>query len=314
MRLEDVKRMAVIGAGLMGHNIVLAYAFAGFQVILNDLSQSILKNASERIKSNLGILARNDLIAKESIKSVLERITTNCNLEKTVGNADFVTEAVAEDVNVKRKLYNKIDQLSPNHTIFASNTSSLLLSQFGSETKRKDKLIITHWFNPSHIVPVVEVVKGEKTSEQTVNLTYAILKKAGKIPIKIYKEIPGFIVNRVGTVAFCEVCSLLEQGIASPEDIDLAIKGSFGFRLACLGPLEICDLGGIDLHYKAIKNILKTTYRSAEVPSVIQEMVKNGDLGLKTGKGFYNYDNKNDKKVIEGRDRRFLQLLKTFYG
>lgn len=317
MPLEDIKNITIVGAGLMGHGIGLTFALAGYKVTLNDTGDQILDNALHHIKDNLEIFLDNGLIEKEEIGAALSRITTTSDLEKAVSGADFVTEAIIENTEAKKILFHKLDALCPTHTIIASNTSSLLISDFGSGTKREDRQVITHWFNPPHIVPVVEVVRSPKTSDETVDTACALLKKARKFPVKVLKEIPGFLVNRVQSAAIREVWSLWEQGIASVEDIDLAIKGSFGFRLASLGPLQICDLGGVDLWYRVGQNLMKVINSSSEPPQAVKEKVDRGELGLKTGKGFYNYSSDYSKAdwdgVVKKRDREFIQRLKTLY-
>ncbi|MCL6612365.1 MAG: 3-hydroxyacyl-CoA dehydrogenase family protein [Peptococcaceae bacterium] len=317
MAPEDIKKIAVIGSGLMGHGIGLTYALAGYSVALNDVSDAILDNAVDHIRHNLETFHENQLIKKEQIGETLSRISTTTDLEKAVRDADFVTEAIVEDTGAKKKLFHTLDALCPPRTILASNTSSLLISEFGSGTKREDRQVITHWFNPPHIVPVVEIVRGPKTSDETVDITYALLKKAGKFPVRVLKEIPGFLVNRVQSAAIREVWSLWEQGVASVEDIDLAIRGSFGFRLASLGPLQICDLGGLDLWYRVGQNLMKVIDRSTEPSPAVKEKVERGELGLKTGKGFYTYDSDYSKagwdQVVKKRDREFIQRLKNLY-
>lgn len=317
MAPEDIKKIAVIGAGLMGHGIGMTYALAGYSVVLNDFSGSILDNAVDHIRHNLETFYENGLIEKEDISRALSLVSTTTDLEKAARDADFVTEAIVEDVEAKKKLFHSLDRLCPPHAILASNTSSLLISEFGAGTRREDKQVITHWFNPPHIVPVVEIVRSSKTSDQTVETAYALLKKARKFPVKVLKEIPGFLVNRVQSAAIREVWSLWEQGVASVEDIDLAIKGSFGFRLASLGPLQICDLGGLDLWYRVGQNLMKVINSSTEPSPAVKEKVERGDLGLKTGKGFYSYDTDYFKAtwdgVVQKRDKEFIQRLKTLY-
>ncbi|MFZ5632928.1 MAG: 3-hydroxyacyl-CoA dehydrogenase family protein [Bacillota bacterium] len=317
MRPEDIKKIAVVGAGLMGHGIALTYALAGYRVALNDINDGILENAIRHIRENLLLFADNDLIKHEKIDQALARVAATTDLEKAVDGADFVTEAIVEDTEAKRSLFRSLDDLCPPHTILASNTSSLLISDFGAGTKREDKQLITHWFNPPHIVPVVEIVRGPKTSDETVDIAYSLLKKAKKSPVRVLKELPGFLVNRVQSAAIREVWSLWEQGVASVEDIDLAIKGSFGFRLASLGPLQICDLGGLDLWYRVGVNLMKEINNSTEPSPAVKEKVDRGELGLKSGKGFYNYSTdyfkENWDEVVQKRDREFIRRLKMLY-
>jgi len=312
MQLEDIKNIAVVGAGLMGHGIGLAYALGGYRVTLNDLNEAILDRAIANIKSNLEMLQEHKVISKEAISATLSRINTNSNLREAVAQADFVTEAVLEDLELKRKLFKELDLYSPKQAILASNTSSLLISDFGSEVKREGKVVITHWFNPPHLVPVVEIVCGNNTSPETAKVTYALLKKINKIPIRVAKEIPGFLVNRVQMALIREVWSLWEMGIASAEDIDLAIKGSMGLRLASMGPLEICDLGGLDLWFKVAQNLFKEINSSLEPPQLLKEKIERGEKGLKSGRGFFDAKAKWEEKVKE-RDTALIQMLKLLY-
>ena len=317
MQIEDIRNISVIGAGIMGHGIGLTYAMSGYKVALNDISEAILNNAMSHIRNDLKTFAESGLISQDMIEETLSRITTTNKLEEAVQDADFVTETVAEDVEVKRKIFSDLDVLCPKHTILASNTSSLTLRDFASQCKRRDKILITHWFNPPHIVPVVEVVRGEETSDETMELIYALLKKVKKVPVKIMKEIPGFVVNRIQAGMMREVWSLWQQGIASPEDIDLAVKGSFGFRLAAIGPLETCDLGGLDIWYALTKHLFKVINDAHEPPEELKRMVEAGELGVKTGKGFFDYSvhyfAKGQDESVKARDKKFIQLLKLLY-
>jgi len=317
IKTEDIKNIAVVGAGLMGHGICMNFALAGYKVTLNDVNETILKNAIDHIKSNLLFFHDNGLVEKDQVDEAISRVEISSRLEEAVRNADFVTEAIVEDIDVKSRLFKLLDEYCPGHAIIASNTSSLLISQFGSGTKREDRQVITHYFNPPHIVPVVEVVKGDKTSDETVEITCGLLKKAGKFPVRVRRELPGFLVNRVQTAMIREVWSLWEQGVADAEEIDLAIKGSLGFRLASLGPLQICDLGGLDLWYKVNTNLLPQINSSTTPPHSVKEKVDKGELGLKTGKGFYDYSTNYFKKdwdeIVIKRDQEFIQRLKLLY-
>jgi len=311
VQLEDIRNISVVGAGLMGHGIGLTYALGGYRVVLNDTREVILSNAISYIRNDLKTFAESGVISQDMIEETLSRLITTTDLRKAVKDADFVTEAVVEDVEVKRKIFSNLDIFCPKHTILASNTSSLLLRDFASQCKRKDKILITHWVNPPHIVPVVEVVRGEETSDETMELIYALLKKVKKVPVKILKELPGFIINRIQMAMFREVWSIWQQGIVSPEDIDLVVKGSFGFRLAAIGPLATCDLGGLDLWYGIADRLFKVINDAHEPPEALKRKVEAGELGVKTGKGFFNY---TQDESIKARDKQFIQLLKLLYS
>jgi len=318
VQLEDIKNISVIGAGTMGHGIGLTYALGGYKVVLNARRETTLSNALRQIRNDLSTFADSGLISQDMIEATLSRITTTNKLKEAVKEADFVTETVAEDVEVKRKVFSDLDVLCPEHTILASNTSTLVMSDFASQCKRKDKILLTHWMNPPHIVPAVEVVRGEETSSETIELIYALLKKVKKVPVKVLKEIPGLVINRIQAALVREVLSLWQQGVASPEDIDLAVKGSFGFRLAAIGPLETCDLGGLDIWHKVTHNLFKVISDVHEPPEEFDRMVEAGELGLKSGKGFFDYSvsyfDKGQDERVKARDKKFIQLLKLLYS
>lgn len=299
----------------MGHGIAQTFAQKGYLVSVYDLNKDILDQAFHNIKSNLDTFVEVGLENEVRVGEILSHLTMTTELDHAVGDADFVIEAAPEDLDLKRDLFKDIDKYTPDHTILASNTSMLPISEFGSQAVKKDKLIITHWFNPPHIVPVVEVVLGNETSEETFQRTFQVLNKIGKQPVRVLKEIPGFLVNRIQTAMFREVLSLLEQKVASPEDLDNAVRGSFGFRLGVVGVLETMDMAGLDLMYKGTKHLYKFIDNSVEPQSVLKEKIDKGELGLKTGKGFFSYGSgpsseQSDLK-LKKRDKKLLEILKA---
>jgi len=317
MHLEQIKNICVVGAGLMGHGIGAAYALGGYRVVLNDISNEVLRTAMGHIKDDLETFVESSLITRNLVDGTLSRIKTTTDTEKAARDADFVTEAVSEDVEIKRDIFEKLDTICPAHTILASNTSSLVLSDFIGSVKRKDRVLVTHWFNPPHIVPVIEVVQGAYTSDDVFETVCALIRSIEKIPVKIYKEVPGFIVNRIQAAMLREAWSLWQQGVASPGDIDLAVKGSTGFRLAAIGPLMNCDASGLDLWYNIAQRLFKVINDSHEPPEALKERIESGALGLKSGKGIFDYkvsstDQEQDE-VAKLRDKRFIQLLKILY-
>lgn len=318
MQLEEIKRVSVIGSGTMGHGIGLVYAMGGYRVTLNDLSSEILHTATSHIRDELNTLAENELILQGEIEAVLSRISTTTDLREAVWDADFVTETVWEDLEVKREIFHDLDRLCPEHTILASNTSSLLLRDITARCQRKDRTVITHWVNPSHLVPAVEVVCGEDTSDEAMELACALLKKLRKVPVKITKEIPGFVINRLQTAMMREVWSLWQQRVASAEDIDLLLKTSLGFRWAAIGPLETADLGGLDIFYNVTNRLLKVISDVHEPPEEVKKMVEAGELGLKSGKGFFKYEvsyfGRGQAESVKTRDEKHIQLLKLWYS
>lgn len=309
-----IMNVAVIGSGLMGHGIAQVFAQGGCSVTINDLHEEILEKAKEKIASNLRTFVEMGLEEDGATGTIMSRITSNTNLQEAVAEADFVTEAIPEDLDLKKKVFKEIDAAVSKDAIMASNTSMLSITEIGKLLKNKERLIITHWFNPPYLIPVVEVVRGEFTSQETFEGTVGFLRRMGKEPVRVLREVPGFLVNRIQTAMFREVLSLLERGVAQAEEIDRAVKGSFGLRLATIGPLEAADLGGLDLWYKGMRHLYRFLDNSLEPQKILKEKVEGGHVGLKAGKGFFEYQHDSVKGFKEGeRDRKLIQLLKILY-
>jgi len=313
MKMEDIKIIAVLGAGIMGHGITQRFLMGGYPVRLYDIQESILDTARAHIRNNLELFHQAGLIKKKGIKLALENLTTTTALKHAVNGSDFIVEAAPEDLKLKQELFKQVESLCSKDAIIASNTSSLTLTDIGALVKNKERLVITHWFNPPPIIPAVEIAKGEKTNDATIETAFRLLSKIGKTPVKINVEVPGFVVNRIQAAMFREVLDLYEQGVASAVDIDRAVKGSIGFRLASIGPLFQADMNGLDLLVKTHNNLLPYIQSSVEPPKFLESLVAQGHLGIKSGKGFYDYRGDSFKgdlnEVIKKRDETFLKWL-----
>ena len=313
MNVDDIHNAAVIGAGIMGHGIAQTLAMAGYSVRVTDVDPEILGTTVARVKRNLAQFVEAELISPGTVPSILGRITVTPSLEQAVGDADVVIEAAAEDPDIKKTLFNQLDACCPERTILASNSSSLLISDFASETGRQDRCILTHWINPPHIVPAVEVIPGRFTSQHTSDTICEMLQRAGKVPVKVRKEIPGYLVNRIQMAMFREVWALWGEGVASAEDLDLAVKCSFGFRLPTIGPLLANDLAGTDTTHTIARRLLPELDASQEPSAAFGAMIRAGDYGEKTGRGFYDRTPEEWANIIEHRDRELLARLKCLY-
>ena len=313
MNLSQIKKIAVIGSGIMGHGIGQTFALGGYEVTLNDIGDDLLDKVLKQIRKNLDTFIEFGITTDGAAREALARIKTATSLKDSVQDADFVVEALPEVMDLKKRVFKDLDAYSPSHAIIASNTSGLSLTEMASGIKRQDQAVIAHWWNPPHIIPVVEVVKGRFTSDQTVNLVYQLLVAIGKKPVRILKEVPGFLGNRLQFALYREALACLKEGVASAEDIDLAVKGSLGFRLPTIGPLETSDLGGLDTFLNIAEYLFKEIDRSTEAPDILKEKVKAGKLGVKTGEGFYAYPGEKAQEKIKERDRQFLQRLKCLY-
>jgi 3-hydroxyacyl-CoA dehydrogenase len=287
MKAEDIKQVSVIGAGLMGHGIAQEFAVAGYRVHAHDLSEDRLQKARENVRANLQMLNEIGLVTQAQARSAQQNIHFSTDLKDVVTEADLVIEAVSEDLGIKRELFKTLDQLCPPRTILASNTSSLLPSKLGSATERPDKVLVTHYFNPPYLLPLVEIVRGEKTSDATITVVYNLLTKVGKSPVIVQKEVPGFIGNRLQTALFREAMSLVENGIASAQDVDIVIRNGFGRRLAAAGIFEVWEIAGWDLVLAIVENLVPELESSTKISAMLKDKVRRGELGVKTGKGFY---------------------------
>jgi len=310
----NIRNVAVIGSGLMGHAIAQVFSRGGCRVKIHDLNHELLAGAMDRIKSNLRRLVENGLEDGTAIEGIMSRITPTTKLQDAVADAEFITECIPEDLKLKVEVFSLLDSMAPPHAILASNTSMLRISDIGIYITDKSRALVTHWFNPPYLIPVVEVVKGPKTSPETVERTVSFLGEMGKEPVRVLKEVPGHLVNRIQFALNREMLSLLEQGVASEEEIDKAVSLSFALRLVASGPLKTIDINGIDLFYHGMREIYKYLDNSTAPQDILRQKVERGEVGRRSGKGFFKYDVKGPLTSLElERDNGLMQLLKALY-
>lgn len=271
-------RIAVIGAGLMGHGIAQVFALAGHDVTIYDAFPASLETVKARILANLKDLGDDE--------SAVNRVTPEGDLAQAVGNADYVVEAVLEDLALKQKLFAEIEPLVRPDTILASNTSVIPITAIMQGLSRRDRALGTHWWNPPFLVPLVEVIETQWTSPATVAFTMKLHAEAGKKPAHVKKDVPGFIGNRLQHALWREAISLVENGICDAETVDAVIKSAFGRRLAVLGPLENADMVGTDLTLAIHQNVLGDIDRRPGPSPYLEKLVADGKLGFKSGEGF----------------------------
>lgn len=314
MNLSDIKRIAVVGAGLMGHGIAQEFALAGYEVYMQDLTEEKLQQATDNIRKNLAMLRKVGLVTEGKDEDILVNIHCATQLEEAVQNADVVFEAVLENLELKEKLFQKLDSLCPERTILASNTSTILPGKLAAETKRPDKVLVTHYYNPPYLLPLVEIVRGKETSDDTVSIMTSLLKSVGKKPALIRKEVPGFIGNRLQVALAREALSIVQNGIASPQDVDAVIKNSFGRRLAVAGVFEVFDMAGWDTCLAIASYLMPEIDSSLDTISLLKEKVQAGELGVKTGKGFYEWAPESMEKVKNKIARALVRIEKDSKG
>jgi 3-hydroxybutyryl-CoA dehydrogenase len=271
-------RIAVIGAGLMGHGIAQVFALAGHDVTITDAHAATLDSALSRVSANLRDLG-------EDPKAV-ERITPVANLAACVRDADYVVEAILEDMPLKQKTFAEIEKHVRPDTILASNTSVMPITEIMQGLRHRERAVGTHWWNPPYLIPLVEVIETQWTASAVIDATMKLHAGAGKKPAHVKKDVPGFIGNRLQHALWREAVSLVENGICDAKTVDDVIKASFGRRLAVLGPLENADMVGTDLTLAIHNTVLPAIESRPAASPYLEKLVKDGRLGFKTGEGF----------------------------
>ena len=241
MNTTPIKNIAVIGLGTIGHSVAQFFATGGCTVKCFDPQREARETVTSRIHSNLEQMAAAGIVAPDQIDEIIGRLAICDSPAKALEEAEFVSEAAVEDLAVKQELFANLETMVTPETILASNTSSHPMSQISKRMQHRQRALVTHPFNPPHLLPVIEVVPTAETLESVVDSTMELLQRMGKQPVRLRKEVPGFLINRIQTAMVREVWDLLDQDVASAEDIDAAVRGSLGFRLAAIGPLEVCD-------------------------------------------------------------------------
>ncbi|MCJ7521816.1 MAG: 3-hydroxyacyl-CoA dehydrogenase family protein [Dehalococcoidia bacterium] len=311
MKIEDISHIAVLGTGTMAPAIALLCSKLGYNVSIWGRSDTSLQRAFDRLKSHLQTYRENNLIQEEQTELILSRIAGVSTLEEAVRGADFVIEAVAEDLNLKKNIFSVVDRVCQETTIIATNTSGLSITELASATNRPEKVVGTHFWNPPHMIPLVEIVRGEKTSEETIGIAVELMTAIGKTPVIVQKDIPGFIGNRLQFALLREALHIVEQGVASIEDVDTTVKMSFGARLPITGPLESADLGGLDVYVAISKYLMPDLCQSTEVPALLVDAVKSGRLGVKSGAGLYEWTPAAISRIIKAREQELMRFFDT---
>jgi len=287
----EIARAAVVGAGLMGHGIAQIVAQVGkSEVYLTDVKQEFLDGGLKMIDDSLGRFVRKGELSLNELAEIKGRIHPTLSLEEAVQEADIVVEAAPEDVQLKRRLLSQIDKIAPQHTIMTSNTSSISITLLAKATKRPEKLCGMHFFNPPQLMKLVEIVRGAKTSSETIQTVKEFAQRLGKDPIIVKKDVPGFVVNRILVPALNEAIFLVQDDVADPADIDKAIQLGLNWPM---GPLRLVDYIGLDTTLAMTKILAKdTAERKQAISTLLRRMVKERKLGRKTGKGFYDWAEK----------------------
>ena len=299
----------MIGSGVMGHGISMVCALGGYEVSLVDTTKEILARALDRMNADFTGLVKNRLVTEEGVKSALARIRMTTSIAEAVGGSKLVTEAITEQIAPKKELFKDLDRLCPEDVVLASNTASFSITEIASAVSKKSRVVGTHWWNPPYLMPLVEITKGAETSEATANKARQFLLDLGKAPVSC-KDSPGLIGVRLHGALNMEAVRILQEGLASAEDIDTTVRMSIGLRWGLVGPLETLDLGGLDVFDDTYEHLCRELGERFRPPALFKEKVAKGELGVKTKKGFYQYTPESIESLLKRRDEFLAKRVK----
>ncbi|HBY92954.1 MAG TPA: 3-hydroxybutyryl-CoA dehydrogenase [Chloroflexi bacterium] len=311
MSRNQVQTVAIVGAGTMGPGMSGVFARHGFDVRLTDVKPDVLERATGTLDIVYKTLIGGGFMTEAEAEAGRARVKLTLDLAEAVDGADFVLEAIPERLEIKETFFREAEGMVRNDTILASNTSGIPITKIGEAVQRPERLVGMHWSNPPHLIPVIEVIKGAQTSDETVAATRRVVERIDMIPVLVKRDVQGFVENRILYAIMREALHLLEEGIASAEDIDTITKWGIGYKLAVIGPLELLDVAGLDI-YNSVASYLNADLSAADtVSSVIAEKVEAGQLGLKTGRGLFEYQTDEIPALAQRRARLLLNVKKA---
>lgn len=312
MKSGKIQNVTVVGTGMIGSDVTLLCAMGRYPVIMLGRTDDSIKRGLNRIRKNLNGLIAEEVYTQAEAEQIFSSIKTETRMEEAVREADFVVEGIIEDLKVKQDMFTELDTHCPPHTILASGTSGLSPNKIGENIRRKDKMLVAHFWNPPYLVPLVEIVTHDELSQESLELVLESLESLDKKPIVLKKDITGHIGNRLQHAMFREAIHLVEQGVATPEDIDQVIMSSLGPRYSMIGPMEYMDSVGLNLQVAVQSYLFKALADDQKPQKLLMENYERGDYGAKTGKGFYDWSIKSLDEMVSRQNKRFIDRLKQF--
>ncbi|UJL47417.1 3-hydroxyacyl-CoA dehydrogenase family protein [Virgibacillus sp. NKC19-16] len=308
--MSSQENLSIVGSGIMGHSIALTAAWSGLEVKVWGMNEEDIQRARVGLEDKLNGLVGYDVFNEDEKQRIINSITFTESIEECVSNATFVIEAIPEILELKQDYFKKLDELCPENTIIGSNTSGLSATEIAKLTTNTERTVVTHFWNPAHLMPLVEVVRGEHTSDETVERSMALLESMNKKPILVKKDALGSVGNRLQYAIFREAQYILEQEIASMEDIDDAIRYSLGRRFGVTGPFMTMDMGGLNTNASITSYLFEDLSDKKDIFPAMKELVDNGHHGPKTGKGFYEWTPEFTEQMEHQREEELIHWLK----
>ena len=309
--MSNFKHISVAGAGTMGASLAQTFALFGYDVKVFDIYETALEKAKRLVDLNQETWIKQGIVTQTQSDDLKKKIVYTNDLQ-ALKNSDFLIEAILENLDIKHKFWKEVSALVRPDAILCSNTSGLSITAIAEAVEHPERFAGMHWMNPPHIIPLIEVIQAKLTSDETIQVVYDFALELKKKPVKV-KDAPSFVLNRIQQAILREALYIVQEGIATPEGVDDVMKYALGFRYAAFGPFEICDLGGLDIHNNISKYTFPDLCDAKEPFGLIKDCVDNNNLGVKTGKGFYDYSNGRDAEVIRYRDTMFTKLAKILF-
>ncbi|GHS97968.1 butyryl-CoA dehydrogenase [Synergistales bacterium] len=313
LKTSDIKKIVIAGAGIMGASMAQIFARFGYLVTLYDIAPESVEKGKNLVAINQRALLDQGEVSESLSSETVSRISYT--LKKDIfRSADFVIEAIVENMQVKLDFWREMSGLSRDDAVLTTNTSGLSITEISTAVRKPERFCGMHWVNPPHIVPLVEVIGGEKTAEETVKVVYDVALSVHKHPVVVHGDPQGFLLNRLQYAVLREALHIVEKGYASVSDVDDVMKYGLGMRYACIGPFETVDLGGLDTFFRVGSYLLADLSDAKDVLEPLAKLYREGAYGTKSGKGFYDYANNGAERAIEKRDKDFLKVAKCLYG
>ena len=303
---------AVIGTGMMGPGIAATLALGGVRTTILSRTEEGAAKGLESARAQLRVLSDHGLVELIQVRDAFDRLSGSTALDRTVQNVDLVIESIPENMELKQRTFSHLDAVADRAAVLASNTSGLSITAVASRCRHPERVLTTHFWNPPHLMPLVEIVQGDKTSSQVVQTVRETLAACGKVPVLVKRDRPGQLGNRLQMALVREAVHIVAEGIADVEDVDLVVKNGFGLRMPVYGIFEHQDAVGLDMALGILDYVAKDLYNEPQAPDFYRAKVSRGELGAKTGKGFYDWSKKSIEEVKAQRDQFVIDLLRAW--